>query len=137
MVCDGKKRRSRCPVTFALDRVGDKWSLLIVRDLMFRGRKTYGEFIESGEGIATNVLADRLKRLETEGIIEKTRDPENKRRYIYSLTEKGFDLTPVLLEMIRWSATHDTDTGAPKEFLDMLEKDREGLIKKVRAGMEI
>ncbi|NHZ69649.1 MAG: transcriptional regulator [Thermotogales bacterium] len=137
MLCDGKKRRSRCPVTFALDRVGDKWSLLIVRDLMFRGRKTYGEFIESGEGIATNVLADRLKCLETEAIVEKVQDPENKRRYLYSLTEKGFDLTPVLLEMIRWSAIHDTDTGAPKEFLDMLENDREGLIKKVRAGMEI
>ena len=137
MLCDGKKRRSSCPVTFALDRVGDKWSLLIVRDLMFRGRKTYGEFIESGEGIATNVLADRLKCLETEGIIEKVRDPENKRRYLYSLTEKGFDLTPVLLEMIRWSALHDADTGAPKEFLDMIENDLEGLIKKVRAGMTI
>ena len=70
MLCGGKKRRSKCPVTFALDRFGDKWSLLVVRDLMFRGRETYGEFLESGEGIATNVLADRLKCLETEGLIE-------------------------------------------------------------------
>jgi len=137
MLCDEKKRRSLCPVTFALDRVGDKWSLLVVRDLMFLGKQTYGEFLESGEGIATNVLADRLKCLETEGIVAKVRDPENKRRYLYSLTEKGFDLTSLLLEMIRWSAKHDADTGAPKEFLDMLENDREGLIAKVRAGMTI
>lgn len=137
MLCDGKKRRSRCPVTFALDQVGDKWSLLVVRDLMFQGKRTYGEFLESGEGIATNVLADRLKCLETEGLVEKIRDPENKRRYLYSLTGKGLDLAPVLLEMVRWSAKYDADTGTPKEFLDMIENDREGLIKKVRAGMTI
>jgi DNA-binding HxlR family transcriptional regulator len=137
MLCDGKKRRSPCPVTFALDQVGDKWSLLVVRDLMFHGKKTYGEFLESGEGIATNVLADRLKCLETEGLVEKIRDPENKRRYLYSLTGKGLDLAPVLLEMVRWSARYDADTGTPKEFLDMIENDREGLIEKVRMGMKI
>ncbi len=137
MLCGGKKRRSKCPVTFALDRFGDKWSLLVVRDLMFRGRETYGEFLESGEGIATNVLADRLKCLETEGLIEKSRDPENKRRVLYRLTEKGLDLAPVLLEMMRWSAKYDADTGTPQPYLDMLENDREGLIKKVREGMQI
>ena len=137
MLCDGKKRRSPCPVTFALDQVGDKWSLLVVRDLMFHGKKTYGEFLESGEGIATNVLADRLKCLETEGLVEKIRDPENKRRYLYSLTGKGLDLAPVLLEMVRWSARYDAHTGTPEEFLDMIENDREGLIEKVRTGMKI
>ncbi|HED19252.1 MAG TPA: transcriptional regulator [Gammaproteobacteria bacterium] len=137
MPCDEKKRRSLCPVTFALDQVGDKWSLLVVRDLMLLGKKTYGEFLESAEGIATNVLANRLKCLEAGGIIEKARDPENKRRYLYSLTEKGFDLTPILLEMIRWSAHHDSDAGIPKDFLDMIENDRERLIAKVRAGMTL
>ncbi len=137
MLCDDKKRRSLCPVTFALDQVGDKWSLIVVRDLMFLGKQTYGEFLESGEGIATNVLADRLKCLEAEGIVEKIRDPENKRRYLYSLTEKGFDLTPLLLEMMRWSARYDPDTGIPKQLLDMIENDREGLIGKVRAGMKL
>ena len=137
MLCGAKKRRSRCPVTFALDRFGDKWSLLIVRDLMFLGKETYGDFLESGEGIATNILADRLKCLETEGLIEKSRDPENKRRVLYRLTQKGLDLTPVLLEMIRWSAKYDADTGTPEAFLDMLENDREGLITKVRQGMKI
>jgi len=137
MLCDEKKRRSLCPVSFALDQIGDKWSLLVVRDLLLLGKKTYGEFLESGEGIATNVLANRLKCLETGGIIEKTRDPENKRRFLYSLTGKGFDLTPILLEMIRWSAHYDAGIGVPEEFLDMIENDREALIKKVRAGMII
>jgi len=136
-LCAGTKRRSKCPVTFALDRFGDKWSLLIVRDLMFRGRETYGEFLESGEGIATNVLADRLKCLETEGLIKKSQDPENRRRYLYRLTDKGIDLAPVLLEMIRWSAKYDAKTGTPQAFLDMLENDMEGLIRKVREGMQI
>jgi DNA-binding HxlR family transcriptional regulator len=137
MVCSGKKRRSRCPISYALDRVGDKWSLLIVRDLMFRGKETYGEFLNSGDGIATNVLADRLKCLESDGIIERSRDPGNKRRYLYRLTEKGLDLAPMLLETIRWSAKYDTDTGTPKELLDLLENDMEGLVTKVREGMKI
>ena len=137
MKCTSRKRRSPCPVTFALDRFGDKWSLLVVRDIMFRGKRTYGDFLESGEGVATNVLADRLKCLEAEGIIEKSRDPENRRRYIYRLTEKGFDLTPVLLEMIRWSARYDPDTGTPPDMLEMLENDMPGLIAKVREGFSV
>lgn len=137
MACSDKKSRSTCPITYALDRLGDKWSLLVVRDLMFRGKRTYGEFIEAGEGIATNVLADRLKCLEAEGIIEKAQDPDNKRRYLYHLTEKGYDLTPVLLEMIRWSARYDEHSPIREDFLEMLENNREGLIQKVRAGMTI
>ncbi|VAW74299.1 Transcriptional regulator, HxlR family [hydrothermal vent metagenome] len=137
MVCDAKARRSKCPVTFALDQLGDKWSLLVVRDLMFHGKRTYGEFLESDEGIATNVLADRLKRLEAEGSIEKARDPDNKRRVLYSLTSKGFDLAPLLVEMVLWSAKHDVDTGVPKELIDWLQNDREGFIQAVREGMKI
>ena len=137
MHCDGKQDRSSCPVTFALDRLGDKWSLLIVRDLMFRGRNTYGDFLNSGEGIATNVLADRLKCLEAEGIIEKSRDPDNRRRFLYTLTDKGYDLTPVLLEMMRWSAKHDAHTGTPKDFIKRLENDMAGLIKDVRKGFRL
>lgn len=132
MPSDAKKRRSRCPVTFALDRFGDKWSLLIVRDLMFRNKNTYGDFLNSGDGIATNVLADRLKSLEAEGIISKSRDPENRRRYLYQLTEKGLDLIPVLLEMIHWSIKYDSNTGAPEGFMDAYTQDREGMIAQVR-----
>lgn len=134
MLHGGEKCRSSSSVTFTLDRVGDKWSLLIVRDLMFRGMQTYGDFMISGDGIATNVLADRLK---CEGIIGKSRDPDNKRRYLYRLTDKGLDLVPVLLEMIRWSAKYDAVTGAPEELLDMLENDRDGWITKVHEGMKI
>lgn len=137
MRCDGKQGRSSCPVTFALDRLGDKWSLLIVRDLMFRGRNTYGDFLNSGEGIATNVLADRLKCLEAEGIIEKSRDPDNRRRFLYKLTDKGYDLTPVLLEMMRWSAKHDAQTGTPRAFIKRLKNDMAGLIKDVRKGFRL
>ena len=137
MQCAVKKRRSSCPVSFALDRLGDKWSLLVVRDLMFRGKHTYGDFLNSGDGIATNVLADRLKCLEAEGIIEKSRDPENRRRYLYRLTEKGLDLAPVLLEMIRWGARYDAETGTPAILLERLENDRDGLIAAVRAGMKL
>lgn len=126
-------RRSFCPVSFALDNFGDKWSLLIIRDLMFRGKETYGEFLDSGDGIATNVLADRLKRLESEGILQKSRDLNNRRRVIYNLTDKGLDLAPILLEMIRWGGKYDPDTAAPKELLQRLEDDPDGVIAEIRS----
>jgi len=131
MTCSGKNTRSACPVTFALNMFGDKWSLLIVRDLMFRGRTTYGEFLGAGEGISTNILANRLKSMEADGIIHKTRDLEDRKKYNYGLTEKGLKLMPILLEMIRWSGEFDSNTGAPKDFLERLENDREGIIKEL------
>lgn len=127
-------RHSVCPVAFALDKFGDKWSLLVIRDLMFRGKETYGEFLESGEGIATNVLADRLKRLESEGILLKSRDPGNGRRVIYRLTDKGLDLAPVLMSMIQWSGKYDPGTAAPKEFLQRLENDPDGVLADIRSN---
>lgn len=130
-------RRSFCPVAFALDNFGDKWSLLIIRDLMFRGKETYGEFLESTEEIATNILADRLKRLESEGIIMKSRDPDNGRRIIYRLTDKGLDLVPVLLSMIQWSAKYDPDTATPKEFLQQLENNPQAFIAEIRSKAKI
>lgn len=135
MPCPDTHSRSACPVTFALDMFGDKWSLLIVRDLMFRGRKTYGEFLEAGDGISTNILADRLKSLEAAEIIRKSPDLANRRKFNYSLTEKGMALMPILLEMIRWSGAYDPDTGAPKEFLERLESDPRGLIAELRASI--
>ena len=130
-------RRSFCPVAFALDKFGDKWSLLIIRDLMFRGKESYGEFLESTEEIATNILADRLKRLESEGILTKSRDPNNGRRVIYHLTDKGLDLAPVLLSMIQWSAKHDPDTETPKEILQQLENNPEGFIAEIRSKAKV
>ena len=88
-------------------------------------------------GISTNILADRLKSLESNEVIVKAQDPENRRKFIYGLTDKGFDLMPILLEMIRWSGSHDPQTDAPKEFLKRLESDRESLIADLRAGLKI
>src|SRR5204863_10161331 len=125
------KRRSDCPISFALDIFGDKWSLLIIRDLMFTGKKTYGEFLNSEEKIATNILADRLSILEREGLIKKKTDSEKKSRIIYSLTERGIDLLPALIEIIKWSASFDKNTAAPKDFVNRIKKDRDNLIKEM------
>ena len=112
--------------------MGDKWTLLVVRDLLFSGKRHYGEFLKSGEAIATNILADRLLKLEAGGIIRKSPDPEHGAKYVYSLTDKGLDLIPVMLELAAWGAAHDPKTGAPKAFIRRFREDREGLIKEIR-----
>lgn len=133
MASPDKKRGTGCPVAFALDTFGDRWSLLIIRDMVLRGFKTYGAFLGAREGIATNVLADRLRSLEAEGIITRARDSENHRKYNYTLTDKGCDLVPAMLEMIRWSAKYDPDTIANKDVLKRIETDRDGFVEEVRA----
>ncbi len=95
--------RSNCPVNFGLENFGDKWSLLIIRDIVFWGKKTYGEFLKSDEGIATNILAARLASLEREGILTKAPHPTDKRTEVYSLTDKGLELIPLLVEIVAWS----------------------------------
>lgn len=100
-------RRSDCPVNFAVETLGDKWSLVILRDMIFWGKKTYGEFLKSDERIATNILAGRLEYLEKEGLITKTPDETDKRKDIYAVTEKGVALVPMFLEMIAWSAQNE------------------------------
>ena len=130
------KRRPDCPISFALDLFGDKWSLLIIRDLMFKGKVYYGDFLESEEKIATNILADRLQMLEHAGVINKVQDPKIKTKIIYSLTPKGIDLLPMLIEMILWSEKYDPKTAAPKEFVAAARKDREKLIEKIRADLK-
>ena len=100
-------RRSDCPVNFAVESLGDKWSLLIIRDIIFWGKRTYGEFLKSAEGIATNILAARLEFLETEGIITKSPHPSDKRMDVYRVTERGVQLVPILIELVGWSAKHE------------------------------
>lgn len=102
----GGCKRSVCPIANVLDLVGDKWTLLIVRDLLFMGKRRYREFVESPEGIPTNILADRLKRLEAGEFVTKAPYQTNPPRYTYSLTPKGADLKSVLLAMIAWSGKH-------------------------------
>jgi len=115
----------------SLEMFGDRWSLLIIRDLMVRGFRTFKEFQESGEGIATNILADRLQKLEMTGIITAEVDETDGRRVNYRLTEKGIDLAPVLLELLVWGARHE-ETGAPSALIEKMEKNREEVLAEVR-----
>lgn len=128
-------RRSGCPVSVSLEVLGDRWSLLIVRDLMVRGLRTFKEFEESGEGIATNILADRLQKLEAHGIVTAEADEKDGRRLNYRLTEKGIDLAPVLLELLIWAARHEP-TGAPCAFIAEMEKNREAVVAEARRRWE-
>lgn len=125
------KRRSACPVSISLEMFGDRWSLLIIRDLMVRGFRSFKDFQESGEEIATNILADRLQKLEKTGIITAEAKVTDGRRVNYRLTEKGIDLAPVLLELLIWGARHE-ETGAPNTFIVKMEKNREEFLAEVR-----
>ncbi len=116
--------RSRCPVNIAVEIVGDRWSLLIVRDLMFKGRHSFGTLLEGGEEISTNILADRLRRLEAHGIIETASVEGDSRREHYRLTARGIDLAPMLVEMMLWSSAYEK-TDAPPAQLRAMRKDRE------------
>lgn len=123
--------RSGCPVSISLEVFGDRWSLLIVRDLMVRGFRTFSDFERSGEGIATNILADRLRRLRRAGVVETEPDESDGRKVIYRLTEKGIDLAPVLLELMIWGAKHE-DTGAPCEVIAEMAKNRQAVLDETR-----
>ena len=125
------KHRSGCPVSVSLEIFGDRWSLLIVRDMMVRGLRTFKDFQESGEGVATNILADRLKRLETAGIVVATDEEKDRRRVYYRLTEKGVDLAPVMLELLIWGARHEA-TAAPCAVIDHMEKNRTAILAETR-----
>lgn len=132
MKIQNKNHGSGCPIAFGLDVFGDKWSFLIIREIMLRGKKTYGEFLELEEGIATNILASRLKSLEINEVITKTRDPENRRSFIYNLTPKGLDLAPIIIEIILWSGRHDNSSAAKQDVLDQIKKDRTVFEEKIR-----
>lgn len=129
-----KLRQSGCPVAFGLDIFGDRWTLLIIREMMIRGKSTYGDFQAIEEGIATNVLADRLKQLEGQGVVEKHRDPDNRRSFIYSLTEKGRDLAPIMIEIILWSGRHDNRPQAKRDTVEKIKMDRAGFESRIRNG---
>src|SRR5262245_5010345 len=129
-----RRRKSDCPVHFALEVFGDAWSLLVIRDLMFKGKKSYTDFLRGEEGIATNVLADRLVRLEADGIIESVRGSGG-RGGSYRLTAKGIDLLPIILEIIAWSARYDPKTAADPGFVRRLQHDPQSLAAEIRARL--
>lgn len=127
-------RRSDCPINFALQVFGDAWSLLVIRDLMFTDRRTYTDFLGAEEGIATNVLADRLKQLQAQGLIRR---PGAGRGATYALTEKGLDLLPAMLELISWSARHDPRTAAPPKFVARIRTERKALVRELQEGLRL
>jgi DNA-binding HxlR family transcriptional regulator len=126
----GPKRRSECPLNASVEMLGDRWSLLIIRDMVLRGFRSYKEFLECYEGIATNILADRLRKLQAYGIIMAKPDPRDARKVTYSLTPKGIDLAPVLTEMVLWAAAHE-DTGN-QALIRQMRADKEKFLAGVR-----
>jgi DNA-binding HxlR family transcriptional regulator len=124
------KRRSGCPLNASVEMLGDRWSLLILRDMMLRGFHSYKEFLESYEGIATNILTDRLRKLEAYGIISSMRDPSDGRKLIYFLTAKGIDLAPVLTEMVLWAGTHEKTEN--QALVRLMHKDKQKFLAEIR-----
>jgi DNA-binding HxlR family transcriptional regulator len=123
-----RRRRSDCPINFALETFGDRWTLLVLRDLLLKGRSSYTEFLNAEERIATNILADRLQRLQDDGLVVHGSDGR------YRPTAKALDVLPLLVEMILWSATHDEGTAAPAEFVERARSDRDALVAELRAS---
>jgi DNA-binding HxlR family transcriptional regulator len=125
-----QKWRSECPLNASVEILGDRWSLLIIRDMMLRGFRSYKEFLESYEGIATNILADRLQNLIAHEIVTAERDPSDGRKLIYSLTAKGIDLAPVLTEMVLWAAAHEDAGNQP--LVQLIQKDKKQFLAAAR-----
>lgn len=129
-----RRAERQCPIDYALQVFGDRWTLLVLRDLMLGGRRHYRDLALAKEGIATNILAARLKKLETWGLVVRRPDPHDRRRIFYALTDKALDLIPVLLEISRWSAKHDRRTAAPPALVERFDKDRQRLIRDLMAS---
>ena len=121
------KQRSDCPVSYTLDFLGDKWTLLILRDMILDNKSTYGEFLGSYEKIATNILADRLNTLETYGFVTKKTAADKKSKLIYSITEKGITLVPMIMEMIIWGSLFNPHNRY-EELQQALQADKQGVI---------
>lgn len=128
--------RSDCPISYALDFFGDKWSLLIIRDMIFDGKRFYKDFLESKEGMATNILSDRLKKLESQGVVVSRVYEKLKTRKEYFLTEKGKDLVPVLVEMMIWSAKYQEGLAVSEEFISKAKSKREEVVRNIQSRVD-
>jgi DNA-binding HxlR family transcriptional regulator len=138
-----KSLRSHCPINFGLEAFGDKWSLLILRDIIFRGKHAYGDFLKSEEGFSTNILAARLLHLEEMNILEKRASAEDARKFVYGLSEKGLDLIPLLFEMMLWSDKYDPDSETKRitKLIGLIRADNrkisDTIIDRVRQGQAL
>ncbi len=129
------KKRSDCPISCSLDVIGDKWSLLIIRDIMLRGKVSYTEFLASEEGIASNILVNRLGVLEAEKVVVKETSPANKSKFVYSLTRKGADLLPIVIEIMDWGAKYNANCPR-KELGKKIRKDKTAVIKELSQSLK-
>lgn len=131
------KNRNGCPIAFSMESFGDKWTLLILREIILFNKKYYDELIAMQEGISTNILADRLKDMERRRFITRIKDAENKRRWIYKPTEKALDLIPMILELAIWSAKYDPYTEVTKKHIRAFTHNRQQTILEMREPFEI
>ncbi|WP_276719036.1 winged helix-turn-helix transcriptional regulator [Pseudooceanicola nitratireducens] len=126
---------SGCPIRYGATVLGDAWALVILRDLIFKEAKHFGDFVAAGERISTNILTDRLKRLEDEGVITRRKDPDRAVRVIYELTEKGRRLVPVMLALINWSEAWDPQTEVPGDFIAAYRDDPGAFAEAIVEGL--
>jgi DNA-binding HxlR family transcriptional regulator len=131
-----EENKSRCPINFTVEVFGDTWSMLIVRDIAALGKRTFGEFLKSAERIGPSVLADRLAHLERKGIISKKTSETDRRKVIYSLTERGLDVIPILYEIGVFGSRHSPDPDAPEAWFRSLAYDKELVIRLWREAIE-
>ena len=132
-----ENHRSHCPINLTLEVFGDKWSLLIISHIMIEGKRHFRELLHCEEKIASNILALRLEHLINEGVLQKTKDPADRRKDFYTLTEKGLDLIPLLLELVSWSERYDAGSEARKQgtFVARIRKDREKLTSEIKKSV--
>ncbi len=131
------EKRSDCPISYSLDLLGDKWTFLILRDMALNGKHFYKDFLHAGEGMATNVLSDRLKMLETYGIIGSRQYDKVRTMKYYSLTEKGRDLIPILIELWVWGARYDPRSAVSKEELERRIQNKDKLMKQYVDAVQV
>ena len=129
------KKRSDCPISCSLDVIGDKWTLLIIRDVMLRGKLSYSEFLNSEERIATNILVNRLTILEEQEILVRKVAPANKSKYIYSLTQKGADLMPIIIELMDWGAKYNKNCPR-RELGQRIKKDKAAVVRELSEALK-
>lgn len=134
MTKNSEKYDSGCPIAFGLNVFGDQWTLLIIRDMAIKGAQTYGELLDGWESISTNILAQRLKHLEENGMVIKHQDPENRRSFVYQLTQKARDLAPVIAEIILWSGKYNTSAHAMTDTLKKVRADKQTFTASVQNG---
>ncbi|MBE9463796.1 helix-turn-helix transcriptional regulator [Dyadobacter sp. UP-52] len=125
------ERRSTCPINYSVEIFGDKWMLLILRDLMFNGKNSFLEFRASQEKISSAVLTEKLNTLLNEGIVSKVTSPKNASKFLYLLTDKGIELVPVMMEILNWGSSHNPD-GGPKPLLDRMKQNKNKAVRELQ-----